>query len=282
MTGTEPGAAAGTAVPADSAKPVVGVLGLGRMGSVIAGHLARAGFPVVGYDPVARAEDFAPLGVTLVGSEAETVGRAELVFVVVGFDEEVKDLILAPDLLARCREDTVLAIVSTVLPATLHDIRRALPAGTALVDCPVARGQVAADEARLLAFAGGEVADVERCRPALEAFCTDVEYVGPISAGQAAKLANNMMLWSAFFGVFESMQLLRASGADLDLVRTALLKSSAASFALELWPNCRPVWGPDDLRIAAEVARRFDVEVPVTDAISAAFVTHPNPEEQFR
>lgn len=266
----------------DSGRPTVGVLGLGRMGGVIAGHLARAGFPVVGYDPAAREEDFAPLGVTLLGSEAETVGRAELVFVIVGFDEEVKDLILAPDLLARCRDDTVLIVVSTVLPATLHEIRRVLPAGTALVDCPVARGQVAADEARLLAFAAGEVADVERCRPALDAFCTDVEYVGPISAGQAAKLANNMMLWAAYFGIVESMQLLRASGADLDRVRAALLKSSAASFALELWPYCRPVWGPDDLRIATEVARRYGIDAPVTGAVAAAFAKDPLPEEQFR
>lgn len=279
---TAPDDATHPAAGAGVERPVVGVLGLGRMGSVIAGHLARAGFPVLGYDPVARPEDFTPLGVTLVGSEAETVRRAELVFVIVGFDEEVADLVTAPEFRAACHDRTLLAMVSTVLPATLHAIRRALPAGTALVDCPVARGQLAADEGRLLAFAGGDPADVRRLRPALDAFCTDVEHVGPISAGQAAKLANNVMLWSAFFGVFESMQLLRASGADLGRVRTALLKSSAASFALELWPHCRPVWGPDDLRIAAEVARRFGIDAPVTDAVAAAFDTHPNPEEQFR
>jgi 3-hydroxyisobutyrate dehydrogenase len=265
----------------DDAKPVVGILGLGKMGTPIAGHLTKAGFSVIGFDPAARQEDFDPIGVKLVTSEAEAAEKADVLFVIVGFDEEVKNIVLAPEFQARCKDGLILAIVSTVLPATLLDIEKQLPDRVTLVDCPVARGQKAADEARLLAFAAGDSVAVERCLPALRAFCTDVEHVGGIGSGQVAKMANNMMLWACFFGVFESMQLLRASGVDMDRVRTALMKSSAYSFALDLWPNARPVWARDDLVIAREVAAQLGVDVSVTAAIAEAFEKYPDPEKVY-
>jgi 3-hydroxyisobutyrate dehydrogenase-like beta-hydroxyacid dehydrogenase len=260
---------------------VVGILGLGRMGSVIARHIAAAGFRVQAYDPVAREEDFGPAGVELRSSEGGAVEGADVVLLIVGYDEEVKDIVSAPGFQASCRPGQVVAVMSTVRPSTMAEIAAALPAGVAAVDVPVCRGQVAADEGRLLALLGGAEADVQRCLPVLRAFCTDMEHVGDLGTGQVAKMANNVMLWSAYFGVFEAMQLMRGAGVDAERARQALRSSSADSWALSMWPNVRPVWAHDDLAIAKQVAAAVGVEVPVLSAVSEAFGRWPNPEEVY-
>lgn len=257
----------------------IGVLGLGRMGSVIAGHLVAAGFHVFGYDP---AEPSRPLpGVVRCSSEAEVAESADAILVIVGFDEEVKTILFEERFFAALRGGHLIAILSTVQPATLNDIRATIPDQVGIVDAPLCRGQVAADEGRLLALLGGADGDLERFTPVAAAFCSDVIRVGGLGAAQVAKMANNVMLWSAYFGVFESMRLMNAAGVDIDTARDALLTSSARSWALEMWPDVRPVWAHDDLAIARTVAANLHVPVPVLESVAEAFDIWQKPEEHF-
>ncbi|TFB75016.1 NAD(P)-dependent oxidoreductase [Cryobacterium glaciale] len=257
----------------------IGVLGLGRMGSVIAGHLVTAGFHVFGYDP---AEVSHPLpGIIRCSSEAEVAESADVILVIVGFDEEVKNILFEERFFAALRSGHLIAILSTVQPATLNDIRATIPDHVGIVDSPVCRGQVAAEEGRLLALLGGADGDLERFTPVATAFCSDVIRVGGLGAAQVTKMANNVMLWAAYFGVFESMRLMNAAGVDVETAREALLTSSARSWALEMWPDVRPVWAQDDLAIAKQVAENLHVPVPVLESVADAFDIWQKPEEHF-
>ena len=257
------------------------VLGLGRMGSVIAGHILAGGFKVKGYDPVADAKRFGEMGVELADSAAAAVAGADIVFLIVGYDEEVKGIVLDPAVVSNLHPGQVIAVMSTVRPGTMTQIQAALPPGVVIVDVPVCRGQVAADEGRLLALCGGHAADVDRCRKVLATFCSDVEHVGQLGAGQVAKMANNVMLWCNYFGIFEAMQLMRAAGVDAEQARKALQNSSADSRALSMWPDLRPVWAEDDLQIAKSVATEVGIQVPVLSAVADAFEVWPSPERYY-
>src|SRR5258708_2147205 len=76
----------------------VGILGLGKMGGPIAGHLLARGFKVIGYDPVARLlEQAAARGARGATSARELARSSDLVIVVVGFDSEVEEVIFGKD-----------------------------------------------------------------------------------------------------------------------------------------------------------------------------------------
>jgi 3-hydroxyisobutyrate dehydrogenase-like beta-hydroxyacid dehydrogenase len=259
----------------------VGILGLGRMGSSIAHNVARAGFRVQAFDPASEPVLFPEPNIELKQSEGGAAEGADIILVIVGFDEEVKTILFQPGFVARLHAGQVIAVMSTVRPDTMNELRRGLPDFVRLVDAPVCRGQVAADEGRLLALVGGDVADVDNVRDVLGAFCTQIERTGALGTGQVTKMANNVMLWAAYFGVFESMRLMRAAGVDVDLARNALLSSSANSWALSMWPDIRPVWAQDDLEIAQQVATSLDVPAPVLASVYDAFQLWPNPEQTY-
>ncbi|MCZ6483531.1 MAG: NAD(P)-binding domain-containing protein, partial [Alphaproteobacteria bacterium] len=99
----------------------VGIIGLGRMGRPMTRHLIEKGFAVTGFDVSDEAmAAAAALGARKAANPAEVAHQSDLVIVVVGFDSEVEDAVLAPDgLLAGAREGTVIAISSTVAPGTM-------------------------------------------------------------------------------------------------------------------------------------------------------------------
>ena|SRR5712691_1764981 len=79
-------------------KPIetVGILGLGKMGGPIAGHLVARGFKVIGYDPVARArEQAAARGARGAASARELAQASDLVIVLEEADRARLSLPLA-------------------------------------------------------------------------------------------------------------------------------------------------------------------------------------------
>lgn len=260
---------------------IVGVLGVGRMGRAVVHNLLKGGYRVCGYDPVFSEENKPFSELQLCTSEADLASRSDFILVILGFDEEVRDIVLADDFRSGLKPGSIVGIMSTVLPGTLLTIREGLPEGVALLDLPVCRGQKAADEGRLLCLVGGNHQDLDKVSAVLSSFCADIEHVGDVGSGQVAKMANNVMLWSSYFGVFDGLRLMAESGVSLEHGTEALLGSSAQSWALKMWPDVRPVWAADDLRIAIHFARSKGLEVPVLEAVAAAFAKWPNPEADF-
>lgn len=265
----------------DGIPQVVGLLGLGRMGNAISRHLVRAGFRVQGYDPKIGASDVLP-SVKVVDSEREAVVGADVILMVVGFDDELKRIVSDPQWAGSLSAGQVIVVVSTVQAETIKMISEVVGHGVKVVDAPVCRGQQAADDGTLLAVVGGAEGDVQLCRPVLDAFCSDVVRVGGLGAGQVVKMANNVMLWANYFGIFDAMRLMHSAGVDLEQATAALMSSSASSWALGKWPDLRPVWAADDLEIAGQVAAAHELEVPVTNALAEAFRIWPSPEETFK
>ena len=101
----------------------VGVIGAGRMGLPIIGHLARKGFTVVVHDVDAGKRDaVAKLGAAWAAGPRRRWRGGEVILVCVGYDREVRDLMAADGLLADLPRGTIVAILSTVQPRTVQEL----------------------------------------------------------------------------------------------------------------------------------------------------------------
>lgn len=234
----------------------VGVVGAGRMGLPIIGHLVRAGFSTLAsdIDPKKRAE------VEKRGAswQLDLSGQCDVLLICVGFDREVGELLaggLAP------RPGGVVAILSTVNPKTVQDLARKA-SGMHVIDSTVCRGGEAADKGTLLSFVGGPADVVARVTPVLRAYSADVVHTGDVGSAQVAKAVNNLILWACLVADHEGLALAQRFGLDVEKLRQALLMSSATNDALEKWGRQSMAWAEDDMAIVAAMAAERGIALP--------------------
>src|ERR1700722_20857877 len=121
----------------------IGVIGLGKMGMPMARLLRERGFTVTGYDvalPVVKLA--AGKGIQPVNSPKAVAAASDLVIIAVGFDSEVEAVMFGDNgVLSGAADDTVVAIASTVAPATMRKLakRCASRPGVMLLDIPLCR-----------------------------------------------------------------------------------------------------------------------------------------------
>jgi len=243
----------------------VGVLGAGRMGLPIIGHLVRAGFPVVVYDvDPAKRETVANKGAAFVTGIGEVAARCGTVLVCVGYEEQLNEIMLGgAGLLSRLPRGALVAVLSTVSAAVMKRLHAAAePYGVDVVDAPVCRGSRAADAGRLLSLLGGTEAAVAKFTPVARAYSADVVRLGDVGAGQAGKAVNNLILWACLVADHEGLALAKRFGVDIDQLRSALRTSSAANQALDNWGNQTMAWAEDDLKIVQEMAAETGIGLP--------------------
>ena len=245
-------------------KPAVGVIGAGRMGAPIIGHLVRKGFATQACDlNPARRELVTGYGATWVESAAAMATTCDVFLVCVGFDAEVRAL-LAPDgPLGSLRRGSIVAILSTIHPDTVKELAAlAEPGGVHVVDSTVCRGGEAADQGTLLSFVGGSAEVVERLTPVLKAYSADVVHTGGIGTAQVAKAVNNLILWACLVADHEGLALAQHYGADIDALRKALMMSSCTNGPLDKWGTQSMAWAEDDMVIVAEMAAKAGIALP--------------------
>jgi 3-hydroxyisobutyrate dehydrogenase len=246
-------------------KRPVGVLGAGRMGLPIIGHLVRAGFPVVVYDvDPAKRETVAACGAAFVTDIGDIAARCGTVLVCVGYEEQLNEIMHGGDgLLRRLPGGTLVAVLSTVSAAVMKRLHAAAePYGVDVVDAPVCRGSRAADAGQLLSLLGGTEAAVAKFTPVARAYSADAVHLGDVGAGQAGKAINNLILWACLVADHEGLALAKRFGVDVDQLRSALQTSSAANQALDNWGNQTMAWAEDDLKIVQEMAAEAGIGLP--------------------
>ena len=240
----------------------VGVIGAGRMGLPLIGHLARKGFATVATDlDGSRKIAVAGRGAAWAADAAAVASVSDVVLVCVGYDHEVRALLQDPRLAAR--PDAIHAVLSTVHPRTVQALAaEGLKRGIHVVDATMCRGGRAADEGTLLSFVGGEAAVVERLRPVLAAFSSDIVHTGGVGSAQVAKAVNNLIMWACLVADHEGLALAQRHGLDVEKLRKALLVSSAANNALANWGTQTMAWADDDMAIVAEMAADYGLSLP--------------------
>ena len=245
----------------------VGVVGAGRMGTPIVGHLVRRGFTTRVFDVnAARAGAVRGLGAKWAASPESLSAECDAILVCVGFDREVQELLAEGGPLRRARPGAIVAILSTIHPKTVQKLAKECESAELhVVDSTVCRGGEAADHGTLLSFVGGSAEVVARLTPVLRAYSADVVHTGGVGTAQVAKAVNNLILWACLVADHEGLALARHYGADIEALRKALLMSSCANGPLEKWGSQTMAWAEDDMAIVAEMAAEAGIALPQAD-----------------
>jgi len=247
----------------------VGVIGAGRMGQPIIGHLARKGFAVSVHDiDSSKRKSVEERGARWLADAAVLAREAEAILICVGYDRELRELLSDRGLLGHIGRGAIVAILSTVQPGTVRELaRHAGKLGIHVVDATVCRGGWAADEGTLLSFVAGAKEVVDRLRPVLAAYSSDIVPTGDVGSAQVAKTVNNMIMWACLVANHEGLALAQRYGLDVEMMRKALLTTHSSNGALEHWGKQTMAWADDDMEIVAAMAKEMRLALPQAKAV---------------
>jgi 3-hydroxyisobutyrate dehydrogenase len=254
---------------------VIGFVGLGRMGQAIAARLLEANRELIVWNRSAEACDtLVEGGAEMADTLGELVERADLVLLCLGDAAAVEDVVFGEDGVAAFgSDDQMLVDLSSIDPAQTCRFARELGqlCGMAWVDAPVAGDIQAAEEGRLLVFAGGHEDDIERVRPLLECVARRVTRMGDTGAGQVAKLCHQMLAGAAALALAETIAFAERSGIDAERLPGALADGYADSLTLQVFGPRMAVrqFEPVIARLGT-LARDIDAGVTAARAAGAA------------
>ena len=195
----------------------VGVAGIGRMGAAIAERLLKHGHEVTVWNRTrAKAEALTVHGAKVVDTPAQLASAVDVILTILTDAQAIAATFDGPDgLLAGAIKGKLFVEMSTVRPETERALAERVRAkGAALIDCPVGGTTGPARDGKLLAFVGGDAADLARVQPVLELLCRRIEHVGPVGSGASLKLAINLPLLVYWQAVGEALALCQPLGLE--------------------------------------------------------------------
>jgi 3-hydroxyisobutyrate dehydrogenase len=265
----------------------IGVAGLGRMGSGMAGRLLDKGFDVVVWNRSPEATvPLSNLGARAMATPADLAATANVVLTSLADPTAVESVYFGSQgLLSESRFGMILADCSTVSP----DLSRRLATaatdhGAVFLDAPVAGSVKAAAEGTLALMVGGDRQAFDQCQPVWSAIGRIAYHLGPNGNGTIMKLASNAMLAAVVQALAEAVALGEKAGLDVQDILPVLAASSAgapivtgkadaiatqtyspATFTLRLMQK--------DLWLALSLANHLEVPMPAVKAAHEAVVS---------
>lgn len=259
----------------------IGFVGLGNMGGGMAANLAKAGHDVRAFDLAQAALDRAKeAGCLPVGSAAEAATGAEFVVTMLPAGAHVRS-VYEGEIFDAAPGTALLLDCSTIDVASAKFVGGAASAkGLAMVDAPVSGGIAAANAGTLTFMVGGSAEHFARAEPILSLMGKAVIHAGPIGSGQAAKIANNMLLGATMVATCEAFVLAQKLGLDPQTFFDISSKASGQSWSMTSYcpvPGVGPETPADrdyeggfatalmlkDLKLAVEAAQGVGASVPM-------------------
>jgi 3-hydroxyisobutyrate dehydrogenase-like beta-hydroxyacid dehydrogenase len=272
----------------------VGIVGLGDMGAAIARSIVRT-FPVIAFDLRQEAVDkLVALGARRADSVQALADRCEVILLVVVDDKQVNRVV--SDLLSHPGKLHTIIVSSTVLPSTVIALsEQAAKAGLDLIDAPVSGGAERASAGTITVLIGGEAPVVQRCWRIFESFGRSLFHLGPIGAGSAGKLVNNLLSLGGNMLVLEAMQLAEAYGISEDAVTEFIPLGTGDSRNIRTWgridrtrrshtlagtPAIYEIFSKD-VKAAAMAAGERGVVLPIAATIGAMMAEKMKARDQY-
>jgi 3-hydroxyisobutyrate dehydrogenase len=253
----------------------IGWIGTGVMGASMCGHLIAKGFSAVVYNRTRdRAKPLLDKGAKWADSPQKVAEASDVVFTIVGFPSDVRQVILGADgVLAGCKKGNVIVDMTTSEPSLAVEIaERASAQGVHSIDAPVSGGDIGAREARLSIMIGGDEAIVAALQPCWEAMGKTIVLQGGPGAGQHTKMVNQTLIATNMIGVCEGLLYAYRAGLNLETVMQSVGPGAAGSWSLaNLGPriiknNFDPGFFVEhyikDMGIALEEAKRMGLSLP--------------------
>ena len=213
----------------------LGWIGTGVMGASLCGHLLKRGFGLTVFNRTrAKAEPLGAAGARWADSPRAVAEAADVVFTLVGFPADVREVVLGPQgVLAGSKSGNIIVDMTTSDPSLAVEIaKKASERGVTSLDAPVTGGDVGAREARLSIMVGGDKDAFERLRPCWETMGRTIVHQGGPGAGQHAKMVNQVLIASTMIGVCEGLLYAYRAGLNLESVMESVASGAAGSWSL--------------------------------------------------
>ena len=267
---------------ADSSGPraaqKIGWIGTGVMGTSMARHLLEAGHELhVHTRTAAKARPLIDGGATLHDTPADVVANSEVVFSIVGFPNDVRQIYLDGQtglfVDGGSLAGKVFVDMTTSSPSLAVEIAEAAVArGAASLDAPVSGGDVGARGGTLSIMVGGPQEAFERVRPLLDRLGKTITHQGPAGSGQHTKMVNQTLIASGMIAICEALLYAEAAGLDPVSVLRSVSSGAAGSWSLsnlaprildgDFEPGFYVEHFLKDMRIALEEAERMQLCLP--------------------
>ena len=264
----------------------IGFVGLGAMGSRIAGRLVAAGYVVYGTNRTkSKADPLVERGLIWRDSPREVAERADVLFSMVTDTAALDAITRGPDgILAGLRPGSVYVDMSTVDPTVSRELaERVQELAAAMLDAPVSGSVLAAEAGGLAIMVGGDPGAFGRVEPLLRQLGPTVTRVGANGQALIMKLAVNISLAVQMIAFSEGVLLAERGGIDREVAIDVLSTSAIGSPMLRtrgplLLDRPDEAWFDIDLMkkdvdLALEQGQSLAVPLPSTAAASDLLTT---------
>jgi len=262
---------------------MVGMIGLGIMGSAMSASLIGAGFKVVGYDVLpGRRQDLRKAGGTAMSNCREAARRCDILVTSLPSSDALLET--AAELAKSSRANQIVIETSTLPIPVKEEARKRLAArGTILLDCTLSGTGAQARVKDLIVYASGDRKACRRIAPVMEGFARAHYYVGAFGAGCKMKFVANLLVAIHNVAAAEAMVLAMKSGLDPELVLKVVADGAGGSRMLQVRgpmmakgdyseATMKVKTWQKDMTIIGDYARKIDCPTPLFSA-SAPFYT---------
>ena len=252
----------------------IGFIGMGVMGSSMAGHLLTAGHELTVYNRTReKATPLLERGAHWADSPAALAAGVDVVLSMVGYPRDVEEIYFGEQGILQMKKGGYVVDMTTSSPKLAQRIfTAAQKKGIAALDAPVSGGDVGARNASLAIMAGGERKAFDAMLPIFSLMGKTIRYFGTAGSGQHTKMANQIAIASNMMGVCEAVAYAKKCGLDASAVLETIATGAAGSWSMtNLAP--RMLKGDDapgffikhfikDMRIAIESAEEMHLDLP--------------------
>ena len=261
----------------------IGFIGLGIMGSPMAGQLIKGGHRVHLHSRSGVPQPLVDAGGIACASAKEVAQKSEVVITMVPDTPHVEAVLFGENGIAQglSKGKTVVDMGSISPLATKEFAQKIAALGCDYLDAPVSGGEVGAKAASLTIMVGGTEAAFAKVKPLFELMGKNITLVGGSGDGQTTKVANQIIVALTIEAVAEALLYASKAGADPAKVRQALMGGFASSRILEVHgermvkrtfaPGFRIELHQKDLNLALSTGRQLGVALPNTATAQELF-----------
>jgi 2-hydroxy-3-oxopropionate reductase len=261
----------------------IGFIGLGIMGTPMAGHLIAGGNALFAHSRSGVPAALEEKGATPCASAEEVARRSDIVFLMVPDTPHVEAVLFgAKGVAAGLSAGKIVVDMSSISPLATKDYAKRINAlGCEYLDAPVSGGEVGAKAGTLTIMVGGSEATFAKVKPLFDLMGKNITLVGGNGDGQTCKVANQIIVALNIEAVAEALLFASKAGADPAKVRQALMGGFASSRILEVHgermvkrtfnPGFRIELHQKDLNLALANARLLGVSLPNTATAQELF-----------
>ena len=261
----------------------IGFIGLGIMGTPMAGHLQKDGHELFLHDIQDLPKELLDGGGRECSSAKEVAAQSEIVIIMVPDTPHVEAVLFGENGLAEgLSPGQTVVDMSSISPLETKGFAKKIEdLGCAYMDAPVSGGEVGAKNAALTIMVGGDEETFAKVKPLFELMGQNITLVGGVGDGQTCKVANQIIVALNIEAVAEALLFASKAGADPAKVREALMGGFASSKILEVHgermikrtfdPGFRIELHQKDLNLALTGARKLGLSLPNTATAQELF-----------